>query len=125
MKGVDQKKTDRKAKDFLSAKRKELPKVVHAFMSKNPSEEEIEGFYTSYVMRYTKDSIEEILRDYNTFLMMTKRQIIKYSIWLYEECDSPISEIEWLSEMILSDRSKEDIQEEFKNSIDELLTQIN
>ena len=30
-------------------------------MDKNPNEEEIESFYTSYVMRYSKDSINDIL----------------------------------------------------------------
>ena len=76
--GIEQTKTDRKAKDFLSAKRKELPKVVYSFMSKNPSEQEIESFYTSYVMRYSKDSIEEILRDHNTLQIETNAEIVNH-----------------------------------------------
>jgi hypothetical protein len=59
--GMEQRKQERKTNDWLDAKRKELPKVVRSFMDKNPSEEEIENFYTSYVMRYTKDSINDIL----------------------------------------------------------------
>tara|TARA_R110000737_G_scaffold34974_1_gene53752 strand:- start:160 stop:357 length:198 start_codon:yes stop_codon:yes gene_type:complete len=59
--GMEQRKQERKTNDWLDAKRKELPKVVRSFMDKNPSEEEIESFYTSYVMRYTKDSINDIL----------------------------------------------------------------
>lgn len=55
---------------------------------------------------------------------LTNKQIIKYANWVYGECDTPISEIEWLSEMILSDRSKEDIKKEFQDNITELLTQI-
>tara|TARA_R110000772_G_scaffold24178_1_gene64044 strand:- start:160 stop:357 length:198 start_codon:yes stop_codon:yes gene_type:complete len=59
--GMEQRKQERKTNDWLDAKRKELPKVVRSFMDKNPSEEEIESFYTSYVMRYSKDSINDIL----------------------------------------------------------------
>ena len=59
--GIQQKKTERKTKEWLDAKLKELPKVVKSFMDKNPTQEEIETFYTSYVMRYTKDSIEDII----------------------------------------------------------------
>ena len=59
--GMEQRKQERNTNDWLDAKRKELPKVVRSFMDKNPSEEEIENFYTSYVMRYTKDSINDIL----------------------------------------------------------------
>ena len=76
--GIKQKKTERKTQDWLNAKRKELPKVVKSFMDKNPSEQEIENFYTSYVMRYTKDSIEDILRDYNTFQIDTTAEVIKH-----------------------------------------------
>ncbi len=77
-KGIEQKKTERKTKDWLDAKLKELPKVVKSFMDKNPTQEEIENFYTSYVMRYTKDSIEDILRDYNTFQIETTAEIVKH-----------------------------------------------
>jgi len=59
--GMEQRKQERNTNDWLDAKRKELPKVVRSFMDKNPSEEEIESFYTSYVMRYSKDSINDIL----------------------------------------------------------------
>ena len=76
--GIKQKKTERKTQDWLNAKRKELPKVVKSFMDKNPSEQEIENFYTCHVMRYTKDSIEDILRDYNTFQIDTTAEVIKH-----------------------------------------------
>ena len=76
--GIDQKKKDRSTKDWLNAKRKELPKVVKSFMDKNPSEEQIESFYTTYVMRYTKDSIEDILNDYNTLQIETTAEVIKH-----------------------------------------------
>ena len=77
-KGIEQKKTERKTKEWLDAKLKELPKVVKSFMDKNPTQDEIESFYTSYVMRYTKDSIEDILRDYNTFQIETTAEIVKH-----------------------------------------------
>jgi len=77
-KGIEQKKRERKTKDWLDAKLKELPKVVKSFMDKNPTEEQIESFYTCYVMRYTKDSIEDILRDYNTFQIETTAEIVKH-----------------------------------------------
>jgi len=77
-KGIEQKKTERKTNEWLNAKLKELPKVVKSFMDKNPTEEQIESFYTSYVMRYTKDSIEDILRDYNTFQIETTAEIVKH-----------------------------------------------
>jgi len=77
-KGIEQKKTERKTKEWLDAKLKELPKVVKSFMDKNPSEDDIENFYTSYVMRYTKDSIEDILRDYNTFQIETTSEIVDH-----------------------------------------------
>ena len=77
-KGIEQKKRERKTKEWLDAKLKELPKVVKSFMDKNPTQDEIETFYTSYVMRYTKDSIEDILRDYNTFQLETTAEIVKH-----------------------------------------------
>ena len=76
--GIEQKKRERKTKDWLNAKRKGLPKLVKSFMDKNPSEDEIENFYTSYVMRYTKDSIEDILRDYNTLQIETTAEVINH-----------------------------------------------
>ena len=76
--GVEQKATDRTIKEWLNAKRKELPKVVKSFMDKNPTEDEIENFYTTYVMRYTKDSIEDILEDYNTFQIETTFEIVNH-----------------------------------------------
>ena len=76
--GIEQKKTERKTQDWLNAKRKELPKVVKSFMDKNPSEDDIENFYTAYVMRYTKDSIEDILRDYNTLQIETTSEIVEH-----------------------------------------------
>ena len=56
--------------------------------------------------------------------MITNEQVIKYANWVYGECDTPISEIEWLSEMILSDRTKEDIKKEFIDNIENLLTHM-
>ena len=76
--GIEQKKRERKTKDWLNAKRKGLPKLVKSFMDKNPSEDEIENFYTSYVMRYTKDSIQDILRDYNTLQIETTAEVINH-----------------------------------------------
>jgi len=76
--GIEQRKRERQTKDWLNAKLKELPKVVKSFMEKNPSEQEIENFYTSYVMRYTKDSIQDILRDYNTFQIETTVEIVNH-----------------------------------------------
>ena len=76
--GIEQKKTDRKTKEWLDDKLKELPKVVKSFMDQNPTEEQIENFYTSYVMRYTKDSIEDILRDYNTLQIETNSEIVDH-----------------------------------------------
>ena len=76
--GIEQKKRERKTKEWLDAKLKELPKVVKSFMDKNPTQEEIENFYTSYVMRYTKDSIEDILRDYNTLQIETTAEVINH-----------------------------------------------
>jgi len=55
---------------------------------------------------------------------ITHEEVIKYANWVYGECDCPISEIEWLSEMLLNDKSKEDIKKEFIDNIKELLTQI-
>ena len=76
--GIEQKKTDRKTTEWLDDKLKELPKVVKSFMDQNPNEEQIESFYTSYVMRYTKDSIEDILRDYNTLQIEKTAEVINH-----------------------------------------------
>mgnify|MGYP003677604738 CR=1 FL=1 len=76
--GIKQKKTERKTTEWLNAKRKGLPKLVKSFMDKNPSEDEIENFYTSYVMRYTKDSIQDILRDYNTLQIETTAEVMNH-----------------------------------------------
>ena len=35
---------------------------------------------------------------------LTDREIIKYVRWVYNECDTPISEIEWLVDLCLSDQ---------------------
>ena len=35
---------------------------------------------------------------------LTDREIIKYVRWVYHECDTPISEIEWLVDLCLSDQ---------------------
>ena len=55
---------------------------------------------------------------------LTNEEIIKYANWIYGECDTPISEIEWLSEMLVSDKSKEDIKKEFIENTKELLKKI-
>ena len=50
--------------------------------------------------------------------------IDKYTLWIINDCDSIGEEIEWLTDLILSDRSKEDIKKEFTDNIKELLKQI-
>ena len=60
--GIDQKKKDRSTKDWLNAKRKELPKVVKSFMDENPGEADIENFYTTYV-----ETTAEVINHFGNF----------------------------------------------------------
>lgn len=56
---------------------------------------------------------------------LTEEQIIKYARWVYYECDSPISEIEWLVQQILdTNNDKKEIIQDFTENVNELLTQI-
>ena len=60
-----------------------------------------------------------------TMEKLTHEEVIKYVRWVYSECDTPISEIEWLSEMLINDRPKKDIKKEFIENVKELLSQLN
>tara|TARA_R110002051_G_scaffold69846_1_gene125623 strand:- start:241 stop:711 length:471 start_codon:yes stop_codon:yes gene_type:complete len=75
-------------------------------------------------------NILEIIKYINTnktktMEKLTHEEVIKYARWVYHESDTPIGEIEWLSEMLLNDRPKEDIKKEFIDNIKELLPQLN
>lgn len=52
---------------------------------------------------------------------LTEEQIIKYARWVYHECDSPISEIEWLVEIIINDDLYPNKKESLTENIKELL----
>ena len=53
---------------------------------------------------------------------LTEEQIIKYARWVYHECDSPISEIEWLVQQILdTNNDKKEIIQDFTENVNELL----
>ena len=47
--------------------------------------------------------------------MITKNDIIGYAYWVCGESVTPIGEVTWLCEMILSDMSKEDMKREFEH----------
>ena len=51
---------------------------------------------------------------------LTEEQIIKYARWVYHECDSPISEIEWLVEIIINDDLYPNKKESLTENIKEL-----
>jgi hypothetical protein len=56
---------------------------------------------------------------------LTEEQIIKYARWVYHECDTPISEIEWLVQQILdTNNDKKVIIQDFTENIKEVLKQI-
>ena len=56
--------------------------------------------------------------------MITKNDIIGYAYWVCGESTTPIQEVTWLCEMIMSDMSKEDMKREFEDNIENLLTHI-
>jgi hypothetical protein len=49
---------------------------------------------------------------------LSGQQIYEYALWVLDECDSPVDEIEWLAELIM----KSNKNEEFTENITELLT---
>ena len=51
------------------------------------------------------------------FTKLSGQQIYKYALWVINECDTPIDEIEWLCELIM----KSNKNEEFADNITELL----
>ena len=52
------------------------------------------------------------------FTKLSGQQIYEYALWVLDECDSPVDEIEWLAELIV----KSNKNEEFTENITELLT---
>ena len=52
------------------------------------------------------------------FTKLSGQQIYEYALWVLDECDSPVNEIEWLAELIM----KSNKNEEFTENITELLT---
>lgn len=52
------------------------------------------------------------------FTKLSGQQIYEYALWVLDECDSPVDEIEWLAELIM----KSNKNEEFTENITELLT---
>jgi len=69
--------------------------------------------------------IRKILKNYEIKINKpTMEDIDKYTLWIINDCDSIGGEIEWLTDLILSDRSKEDIKKEFTDNIKDLLKQI-
>ena len=72
-----------------------------------------------------KNGIRKILKNYEIKINKpTMEDIDKYTLWVINDCDSIGEEIEWLTDLILSDRPKEDIKKEFADNIKELLKQI-
>ena len=56
---------------------------------------------------------------------LTEEQIIKYARWVYHECDSPISEIEWLVQQVVdATNDRREIIQDFSENINELLNQL-
>ena len=56
-----------------------------------------------------------------TMEQLTHEEIIKYANWVYGQCDSPISEIEWLVEIIINDDLYPNKKESLTDNIKELL----
>ena len=52
------------------------------------------------------------------FTKLSGQQIYEYALWVVDECDSPVDEIEWLAELTM----KSNKNEEFTENITELLT---
>ena len=56
---------------------------------------------------------------------LNDEQIIKYARWVYHECDSPISEIEWLVQQVVdATNDRKEIIQDFSENINELLNQL-
>ena len=56
---------------------------------------------------------------------LTDEQIIKYARWVCHECDSPISEIEWLVQQVVdATNDRKEIIQDFSDNINELLKQL-
>lgn len=55
------------------------------------------------------------------FTKLSSQQIYEYVLWVINECDTPVSEIEWLAELIM----KSNKNEEFVENITELLIDKN
>jgi len=56
---------------------------------------------------------------------LTEEQIIKYARWVYHECDTPISEIEWLVQQVVdATNDRKEIIQDFSENINELLNQL-
>ena len=51
------------------------------------------------------------------FTKLSSQQIYQYALWVINECDTPVNEIEWLAELIM----KSNKNEEFAENITELL----
>ena len=51
---------------------------------------------------------------------LTPEQITKYAQWVYHECDDPISEIDWLVQVILHKDDQKYFYEDIKVVIDKL-----
>tara|TARA_R100000654_G_scaffold33723_3_gene58997 strand:- start:264 stop:461 length:198 start_codon:yes stop_codon:yes gene_type:complete len=55
------------------------------------------------------------------FTKLSGQQIYKYALWVINECDTPIDEIEWLCELIM----KSNKNKKFADNITELLIDKN
>ena len=55
------------------------------------------------------------------FTKLSSQQIYEYVLWVINECDTPVSEIEWLAELIM----KSNKNEEFVENITELVIDKN
>tara|TARA_R100001224_G_scaffold71067_1_gene43175 strand:- start:2039 stop:2236 length:198 start_codon:yes stop_codon:yes gene_type:complete len=51
------------------------------------------------------------------FTKLSSQQIYEYALWVINECDTPVSEIEWLAEVVM----KSNKNEEFAENVIELL----
>ena len=70
----------------------------------------LEQVYMEYYNQYGENKTDD------------EEQIIKYARWVYHECDSPISEIEWLVKQILdTNNDKKEIIQDFTENVNELL----
>jgi len=51
---------------------------------------------------------------------LTNEEIIKYVRWVCQECDDPMSEVEWLVDIIINDNLYPNKKEELTDNIKEL-----